>query len=117
MEHNKEYNGMHLKFTNEKNTFFLYNQIEKEIELNGDKILNSILEVKNSVIGKFGYYVTGRLTETLVEEFFPIWKDFSIYAISTYFGKPMFCTEFGNIVYIYEHLEYLKDLENIEDTK
>ena len=89
---------MEIKFINGR-AYFPYNQLEKEIDLHGSKTFFNKEDIENSVKGKEGYYVTGRVDKILAENMFHSGKNPYIYAVSTNCNKPMFCTINGNVVY------------------
>ena len=79
--------------------YFPYKQIEKQIELNGEKIFYTEKEIKESVKGKEGYHVTGRLHESITKELVNLNNNPYIYVVTTNCNEPMFCTACGRVVY------------------
>ena len=89
---------MEIRFTNGR-AYFPYNQLEKEINLNGKNTFYNTEDINNSVKGKEGYHITGRVHESITKDLFQSAEDPYIYVVSTNCNKPMFCTINGNVVY------------------
>ena len=78
---------------------FPYEQLRKQINLNGNKTFFTEKDINNSVKDKEGYQITGRVHESLTKELFNSEDNPYIYVVSTNCFSPMFCTINGNVVY------------------
>ena len=85
----------------------------KQIDLNGDKIFYTEKEIKDSVKGRDGYYVTGRVHESITKELLNLDNNPYIYVVTSNCEKPIFCTLGGRIVYyVNSKLKNFKKIKN-----
>ena len=79
--------------------YFPYEQVRKQIDLNGKNIFFTEIEIQDSVKNKEGYYITGRVHESITKELFNLEDNPYIYVVTTNCNSPMFCTINGYVVY------------------
>ena len=80
--------------------YFPYKQLKEQIDLAGKNIFFTEKEIQNSVKNKEGYYITGRVHESITKELFNLEDNPYIFVVSTNCkNKPMFCTINGYVVY------------------